>query len=41
LTKGKVGGTGGAAKLMGINPATLRHKMRKLSIPFGRDVNYP
>jgi len=41
LTKGKVGGTGGAAKLMGINPATLRHKMRKLGIPFGRDVNYP
>jgi len=41
LTKGKVGGKGGAAELMGINPATLRHKMRKLGIPFGRDVNYP
>jgi len=41
LTKGKVGGTGGGAELMGINPATLRHKMRKLGIPFGRDVNYP
>ncbi|MBC2704714.1 sigma-54-dependent Fis family transcriptional regulator [Desulfobacula sp.] len=40
-TKGKVGGTGGAAELMGINPATLRHKMRKLCIPFGRDVDYP
>ena len=39
LTKGKVGGTGGAAELIGINPATLRHKMRKLGIPFGRDVN--
>ena len=41
LTKGKVGGNGGAAELMGIHPATLRHKMRKLGIPFGRDVNYP
>ncbi|MCD4720127.1 MAG: sigma 54-interacting transcriptional regulator, partial [Desulfobacula sp.] len=39
-TKGKVGGTNGAAELMGINPATLRHKMRKLCIPFGRDINY-
>jgi len=41
LTKGKVGGNGGGAELMGINPATLRHKMRKLSIPFGRNANYP
>ena len=41
LTKGKVGGAGGAAEQMGINPATLRHKMRKLGIPFGRDVNFP
>jgi DNA-binding NtrC family response regulator len=41
LTKGKVGGTGGAAELIGINPATLRHRMRKLGIQFGRDVNYP
>lgn len=41
LTKGKVGGTGGAAELIGVNPATLRHKMRKLGIPFGRNVNYP
>jgi len=40
LTKGKVGGTGGGAELMGINPATLRHKMRKLGIPFGREVDY-
>ncbi|MEA3479426.1 MAG: sigma-54-dependent Fis family transcriptional regulator, partial [Bacteroidota bacterium] len=41
LTKGKVGGTGGAAELMGINPATLRHRMRKLCIPFGRNVHHP
>lgn len=33
---GKVGGRGGAAELMGVHPATLRHKMKKLRIPFGR-----
>jgi len=40
ITKGKVGGKGGAAERMGINPATLRHKMRKLGIAFGRDVRF-
>ncbi len=39
-TGGKVGGIGGAAELMGINPATLRHKMRKLGVPFGRNAKY-
>ena len=39
-TRGKIGGEGGAAELMGIHPATLRHKMRKLDIPFGRGVPY-
>jgi transcriptional regulator with GAF, ATPase, and Fis domain len=39
-TKGKIGGEGGAAELMGIHPATLRHKMRKLGIPFGRGALY-
>jgi transcriptional regulator with GAF, ATPase, and Fis domain len=34
--RGKVHGKGGAAELLGINPGTLRHKMRKLGIPFGR-----
>jgi transcriptional regulator with GAF, ATPase, and Fis domain len=38
LTKGKVSGPGGAAELLGLNPATLRHKMRKLGIAFGRGV---
>ena len=33
---GKVSGTGSAAELLGINPGTLRHRMRKLGIPFGR-----
>jgi len=39
-TRGKIGGEGGAAELMGIHPATLRHKMRKLGIPFGRGISY-
>ena len=33
---GKVSGKGGAADLLGINPNTLRHRMRKLGIRFGR-----
>ncbi len=35
-TMGKVSGAGGAAELLGINSGTLRHRMRKLGIPFGR-----
>jgi DNA-binding NtrC family response regulator len=31
-----VSGKGGAAELLGINPNTLRHRLRKLGIPFGR-----
>jgi len=34
---GKVEGQKGAAKLLGINPGTLRHRMRKLGISFGRN----
>jgi transcriptional regulator with GAF, ATPase, and Fis domain len=36
MTKGKVHGQSGAAQLLGINPSTLRHRMRKLGIPQGR-----
>jgi transcriptional regulator with GAF, ATPase, and Fis domain len=36
MTGGRVEGAGGAAELLGINPGTLRHRMRKLAIPFGR-----
>jgi transcriptional regulator with GAF, ATPase, and Fis domain len=36
MTGGRVEGQGGAAELLGINPGTLRHRMRKLGIPFGR-----
>jgi len=39
--KGRVEGKEGAANLLGINPGTLRHRMRKLSIPFGRKASYP
>lgn len=38
ITGGKVGGKDGAAYLLRINPSTLRKKMRKLGIPFGRRV---
>ncbi|MCF7805349.1 MAG: sigma 54-interacting transcriptional regulator [Candidatus Marinimicrobia bacterium] len=34
--EGKVGGPGGAADILGINPSTLRHRMKKLGIPYGR-----
>ncbi|MDD5205029.1 MAG: helix-turn-helix domain-containing protein, partial [Desulfobacterales bacterium] len=35
-TGDRVGGEKGAAKLLNMNPSTLRAKMRKLGIPFGR-----
>jgi transcriptional regulator with GAF, ATPase, and Fis domain len=39
LSKGKIYGGGGAAQLLGINPNTLRSKMKKLGILFGRSLN--
>ena len=36
ITNGKVHGESGAARLLNINPSTLRKRMRKLGIPFGR-----
>jgi transcriptional regulator with GAF, ATPase, and Fis domain len=41
LTNGRIEGDKGAARLLGINPATLRHRMKKLGIPFGRRANGP
>jgi transcriptional regulator with GAF, ATPase, and Fis domain len=35
-TGGRVQGQGGAAQLLGLNPSTLRNRLRKLDIPFGR-----
>jgi transcriptional regulator with GAF, ATPase, and Fis domain len=37
VANGKIEGDKGAAELLGINPGTLRHRMRKLGIPFGRN----
>jgi DNA-binding protein Fis len=36
MTGGKIHGPGGAGELLGINPNTLRYKMRKLGIGFGK-----
>ncbi len=36
MTNGKVHGAGGAAELLGINPSTLRNRMNKLGISYGR-----
>jgi transcriptional regulator with GAF, ATPase, and Fis domain len=35
-TNGRVNGADGAAALLGINPSTLRNRMKKLRVPFGR-----
>ncbi len=35
---GRVQGPGGAAALLRIKPNTLRHRMRKLGIPFGKNA---
>jgi transcriptional regulator with GAF, ATPase, and Fis domain len=39
MTHGVVGGDRGAAALLNVNPSTLRKKMRKLGIPFGRSAD--
>jgi transcriptional regulator with GAF, ATPase, and Fis domain len=36
LAGGKIHGPGGAGELLGVNPNTLRSKMRRLGIPFGK-----
>jgi transcriptional regulator with GAF, ATPase, and Fis domain len=36
LTGGKVHGKGGAAELLGINPSTLRNRMNRLGVPYGK-----
>ncbi|MBT8334467.1 MAG: sigma 54-interacting transcriptional regulator, partial [Deltaproteobacteria bacterium] len=38
ITNGRVEGNKGAADLLGINPGTLRHRMRKLGIAFGKNT---
>ena len=36
ITKGRINGPDGAAELLGVNPSTLRNRMKKLSIEYGR-----
>ena len=36
MAGGKVEGNGGAAQMLGVKPGTLRQRMRKLGVPFGR-----
>jgi DNA-binding NtrC family response regulator len=38
LCKGRVEGENGAARRLNIHPSTLRKRMRKLGIPFGRSA---
>jgi transcriptional regulator with GAF, ATPase, and Fis domain len=38
MAGGKVEGPGGAAAILQMNPGTLRHRMRKFNIPFGKAV---
>jgi len=34
---GRVHGDGGAAEMLGVNPSTLRSRMKKLGIRFGKN----
>jgi len=38
LTRGKIHGPGGAGEVLGVNPDTLRYRMRKLGIPFRKEI---
>jgi transcriptional regulator with GAF, ATPase, and Fis domain len=40
LAEGKIQGPGGAAEILSINPNTLRKRMRKLGINFGRKIEH-
>jgi transcriptional regulator with GAF, ATPase, and Fis domain len=36
MAGGKINGPGGAAEILGLHPNTLRTRMNKLGIPYGR-----
>ena len=40
-TNGKIEGTDGAAYLLRLHPSTLRGRMRKLGIPYGKSIKFP
>jgi len=40
MTRGKVQGKNGAAALLGLHPNTLRNRMTKLGIPYGRNSKH-
>ena len=40
LARGKVEGKNGAAEILGLKPNTLRSRMKKLEIPFGRKCSF-
>jgi transcriptional regulator with GAF, ATPase, and Fis domain len=39
MTGGKIHGPGGAGELLGMNPNTVRYRMRKLGIPFRKQLS--
>jgi len=41
MAGGKINGQGGAAQILGVHPNTLRKRMNKLGIPFGRRSWHP
>jgi transcriptional regulator with GAF, ATPase, and Fis domain len=41
LCSGRIHGRGGAGDLLGVNPNTLRKRMDKLGIPYGRKKKFP
>jgi transcriptional regulator with GAF, ATPase, and Fis domain len=41
MAGGKINGPGGAAQILGLNPNTLRARMNKLKIPYGRKSCQP
>ncbi|MCP4687896.1 MAG: hypothetical protein GY859_07580 [Desulfobacterales bacterium] len=41
IAGGKVEGPGGAAELLAVKPSTLRQRMKKLGVPFGRNARPP
>jgi transcriptional regulator with GAF, ATPase, and Fis domain len=39
-SRGKVQGPGGAAEILRVNPNTLRKRMSKLGVPYGRNLSH-